>query len=107
MKICGYARVVVIILSLLGFVALSWSAGTETAAKDAQGAVGSDAIVTKIDSGKVTLQSASDISKEITLPIDETAKLKVGDKVKVQGNAISPAATGTGIIDPPEKKTNP
>jgi hypothetical protein len=107
MKISRFARVFVIALSLSGVTTLSWSAEIETAAKDAPGAISGDAIVTKIDNGKVTLQALNDSSKEMTLPMDNTTKLKVGDKVKVQGNSVSAAESIPGKVDLPEQKTTP
>jgi hypothetical protein len=101
MKICSYVKVFVIFACLFGFASLSWSDNTVPAAQDAQGVVGEEAIIAKIDNGKVTLQSSSDGSKVITVSLNDTASLKVGDKVKVQGNSVSKIDAMPGSTDQP------
>jgi hypothetical protein len=105
MKIWSYLKVVVLFACLFGFTALSWSEPSVPAGQDAQGVVGEEAVVTKIDNDKVTLQSMRDGSKEVTVSLNDAPNLKVGDKVKVQGNTVSkpdamPSASDQSAQDP-------
>ncbi len=105
MKIRNFVKVIVLFACLFGITALSWSDNTVPAAQDAQGIVGEDAIVAQIDNQKVTLKSSNGESREVTVSLNDVANLKVGDKVKVQGNNVTkldamPGATDQHAQDP-------
>jgi hypothetical protein len=107
MKIRNYVKVIVLFACLFGFAALSWSDNNVPAAQDTQGVVGDEAIVARIDNEKVTLQSSSDGSKEITVSLNDAANLKVGDKVKVQGNNVTKLDEMPGATDQPAQDPKP
>lgn len=88
MKITGIIKSLTVISCLFTFVVTAWSVDLSASGKSAQGTVGDEAVVSKIDRDKITLRSAIDANKEITVSMNNPGDLKVGDKVKVQGNII-------------------
>ncbi len=88
MKITKFVKAFTVIACLIGFAVSAWSDDVGAPAKGAQGVVGDEAIISKIDRDKVTRRSATDINKEITVSLNNAGDLKVGDKVKVQGNIV-------------------
>ncbi len=88
MKIARLVKAFTVISCLLGFAVTAWSDDMGPQGKGAQGVVGDEAIVSRIDRDKVTLRSATDVSKEITVSLSNAGDLKIGDKVKVQGNIV-------------------
>ncbi len=88
MRITKSIKAFTVISCLLGFVVTAWSDDIGAAGKGAQGVVGDEAVISKIERDKVTLRSATDVNKEITVSLNNAGDLKVGDKVKVQGNIV-------------------
>ncbi len=88
MKISRLIKAFAIIACLFGFVMTAWSDDVGALGKGAQGIIGDEAIISKIERDKVTLRSATDANKVITVSLDNAGDLKVGDKVKVQGNIV-------------------
>lgn len=86
MNFARFIKEVAIMASLVACAAPAWAA--EPTAKNAQEIVGEEAVVSKVDRDQITLQSATQQGKECTLPMPDTKDLKVGDKVKVEGNAV-------------------
>ncbi len=76
----------VLLTCLLGSATAAWSDDIVSPGKNAQEVVGREAVVAKIGRDAVTLRSATDSNKEITIPSSNAEEFKVGDKVKVQGN---------------------
>ncbi len=107
MKIRSVLKVVLLFGCLFGFAAVSWSDNTVPAVQDAQGVVGEEAIVSRIDNDKVTLRSSSDGNKEFTVSLTDAANLRVGDKVKVQGNKVSKLDAMPGASGQPAKEQKP
>ncbi len=107
MKFWSFLKMVVLFGCLLGFAAVSWANDTVPASQDAQGVVGEEAIVANIDNDKVTLRSSGDATREFTVSSADAANLKVGDKVKVQGNNVSKLDAIPGASGRPAKEQKP
>lgn len=88
MSIFRFVKAFVIFLCLFGFAATALSSEVDKTKKDTLGAIGEEAVVTKIDHEKVTCQSLSDKSKEIVVSMSNAEDLKVGDRVLLQGNNV-------------------
>lgn len=88
MKIFRFVKAGVVFMALSAFAVTAWADDTVKSGKNAQEIVGEEAIVAKVGTDQVTLLSATDKNKECTIPMADAGELKVGDKVKVQGNVV-------------------
>jgi len=88
MRIFGFFKTFVLFLCLFGFAATAWSSEVDKTKKDAMGAIGEEAVVTKVDHDKITCQSLTDKSKEVVVSMTNAEDLKVGDRVLLQGNSV-------------------
>jgi len=101
MKLSWLLKVAMVLTCLFGFTVTAWSVEVSKMNKSAQDIVGQIAIVSGIDNGKIMLTSASDVSKKCDIPLSSSGELlKVGDKVKVEGNIVKKILEE---IDPPAK----
>jgi hypothetical protein len=73
---------------MIGIAVTAWSTEMTDPAKAAYSALGDEAVVTKIENGTVTLQSATDSSKEFLLAAKYVENARVGDRVKIDRNGI-------------------
>ena len=82
------------------FAVMAWSTEMTDPVKAAYSALGDEAVVTKIESGNVTLQSINDNGKECLLSAQYGGDVHVGDKVKIDSTGIrkmdSPASSEPG-----------
>jgi hypothetical protein len=106
MKILRFIKASVFFFCLFGLVVAAWSEEKNDPAKEAQKAVGEEAIVAKIDREKVTLQSTTDKSKEYTVSLSDTGELKIGDKVRVLGNSIKKLESMPETVNPSNDMNN-
>ncbi|MEA5113067.1 MAG: hypothetical protein VB050_03490 [Geobacteraceae bacterium] len=85
---------------LTGYAVTGWSTELTDPVKAAYTALGDEAIVTKIESGTVTLQSVGDSSKEYQLAAKYVENARVGDRVKIDNNGVrkidQPSVTDPG-----------
>jgi len=88
MRVSRFLKASVLFFCLFGLVVAAWSEEKIDHSKEAQQAIGEEAIVAKIDREKVMLQSTTAKSKEYTVSLSDIGELKVGDKVRVLGNNI-------------------
>jgi hypothetical protein len=88
MSIFRFVKTFVLFLCLFGFAATAWSSEVDKTKKDAAGAIGEEAVITKVDHDKITCQSLSDKSKEVVVSMANAEDLKVGDRVLLQGNSL-------------------
>ncbi len=89
MNFSGLLKVALLFTCIFGFTTAAWADNTVKTAKSAQESVGEEAIVSGIDNEKITLRSTADVTRMCTIPMSNAAEeLKLGDKVKVQGNIV-------------------
>jgi len=72
----------------IGYAVNGWSTELTDPVKAAYSALGDEAVVTRIESGNVTLQSTGDSSKEFILAAKYVENARVGDKVKIDRKGI-------------------
>ncbi len=113
MRIFGNLKGALIVTWLLGFAAAAWSDDAVKSIRSAQDEVGNEAVVSVVENEKITLRSTTDQSRMCTIPLSNAGEpLKVGDKVKVQGNIVkkieakidsdiqAPSASGSPVGTP-------
>ena len=113
MRIFGKLKGALVMTCLLGFAAAAWSGDAEKSIGSAQDEVGNEAVVSVIDNEKITLRSTTDQNRMCTIPLSNAGELlKVGDKVRVQGNIVkkieakidsdiqAPSASGSQVGTP-------
>jgi len=88
MKIFKFCATVTVSFCLLLFTAAAWSSETGGTPGKVRGAIGEEAVITKIEGDLVTMHSLMDNKKEIIISLKDTGILKVGDRVSVQGESI-------------------
>jgi hypothetical protein len=89
MRISSVIKAFVLFLCVFRFAPAAWADKFTDPVKNAQEVLGDEALIAKIEREKVTLQSTADKSREFTVSLSDTGELKVGDKVRVQGNSVS------------------
>jgi hypothetical protein len=106
MRISSVIKAFVLFLCVFRFAPTAWADKVADPVKSAQEVLGDEALISKIESEKVTLQSLTDVSKEFTVSLSDTGKLKVGDKVRVQGNSVSKIEVASDSVKQSEGLSN-
>ncbi len=107
MRIFRLCSAVTFSFCLFAFVATAWSTQTAGTPGKAYGVVGEEAVVTRIESDQVTVQSLTDSKKEMVISMKDTGMLKVGDRVSVQGNSVKKLENLPDTIPQPETIRDP